>query len=701
MQNQDPQLHNKRPEDPVSVSQRWSDEVLLREIDSLLAHDAFAGQSAAELSPALAPPSTPVQPKPAPPKPAQPEPAPQSGEPDAAAPAPEPPAGSAAAKPAENVAQPEELPDILFHALRVKTPEPQNLSEPAPEQESAPAPKKKTKPPKPKKQKKPKPEPRPVRTPEEACRAYAAGIGSIGLRIVTAAILELLSVFFTLYADLGWEFLPSLFAGSTIPHLLLILLLLIVALSYSVFTETVRALAGGEFPQDVLLSLAALFALIDSFSAASEGRTPFTSAVGLLLLLRMWGCFNRQTALLGTVRMLRDSKPAVGIAELQLPSGKRRGVARAKPDAGEFMEQLEARDDVRRVMGVYTPLAVLLCLAGSAFLATRTRCGYFWTGTLLLLGGVPTASLLCSERVFHLIARRLAAKKAALCGWHGAAVFGGEHTVLVTDRDLFPEGSLSLNGFKVYQGSTERLIAFAAAAARCTGGALHPLFDELLDAHSGRHYSVDNFRFYDSGGVGAQIADDVVLLGSLDFMQRMGVHMDGGSKVRQAAYLSLNGELAAVFAVKYNAPDTVKQGLLTAARSRHFRIVLATRTFFATPEFLKGKFGLPPESVSYPPVRDRLQLSGGKLKKTGAQGALLFKDSFLGFAETVAAGRMLRTAGRTAALLSLGSGLVGMGLMAVLALLPATETATGLNLLLYVLAWLVPTLIVCLWPKRL
>ena len=35
-------------------------------------------------------------------------------------------------------------------------------------------------------------------------------------------------------------------------------------------------------------------------------------------------------------------------------------------------------------------------------------------------------------------------------------MFGGEHAVLVNDDDLFPPGSLSFNGFKVYfSGDTE------------------------------------------------------------------------------------------------------------------------------------------------------------------------------------------------------------------------------------------------------
>ena len=310
------------------------------------------------------------------------------------------------------------------------------------------------------------------------------------------------------------------------------------------------------------------------------------------------------------------------------------------------------------------------------------------------------AGLLAYERLFYLISQRLAASKAALCGYHGAEVFGGDHAILVGDDDLFPEGSLALNGFKVYSGNPDRIIAYAAAATRRSGSALFPLFDQLLDEHNGRHYVVDSFRFYDSGGIGAEIIGDVVLLGSLEFMRRMGVHMDGGTKVRQAVYVSLNGELAAVFAVKYNPPQSVQKGLASIARNRHFKTILVTRTFLGTPSFLKAKFGIPTSSLSYPPTRERLRLSEAEMKQSGAQGALLTKDSFVGFAEAAAGGRVLRSATALASFLALLGGAAGLVLMGILVSLPAYETATAVNLLWYILMWLIPTLLLSGWARH-
>ena len=61
---------------------------------------------------------------------------------------------------------------------------------------------------------------------------------------------------------------------------------------------------------------------------------------------------------------------------------------------------------------------------------------------------------------------------------------------------------------------------------------------------------------------------------------------------------------------------------------------------------------------------------------------------------------MLRSATLGAVILTLLGGAVGLVLMGVLAALPAYETATALNLLLYTAAWLAPTLLLTAWGRH-
>ena len=110
--------------------------------------------------------------------------------------------------------------------------------------------------------------------------------------------------------------------------------------------------------------------------------------------------------------------------------------------------------------------------------------------------------------------------------------------------------------------------------------------------------------------------------------------------------------------------------------------------------------GIPTGSFEYPDTRKRLRLSQAEMKRSGAQGAILARDSFTGFAQAATGGRVLRSATTLGALLAVLSGAIGLLFMGVLASLPAYETATAVNLLLYILAWLAPTLLLTGWGRH-
>lgn len=542
------------------------------------------------------------------------------------------------------------------------------------------------------------PEAPPVLHPEAAYRQYAKPLDMIGSRLILTGMLTMLSLFFTLYQSLHWSFLPEIFSGGTTAYIQFALLFMMVLTNRKpLFRKQARS--GGSRAA-LLLGLAALFTAADCFRAAVELRSPFTVVFGTLTMFFLWGEYSRGLAMTTTIKVLRADKLAAGVSEVPQIGKDGRGLVRTRPDTDRFMEKLETRDLTARVMRVYAPTAALCALALTLLIGLGMKRDISWTGALIFLGSVPTSGLLAFPRLFLLLSRRLAEADAALCGYHGAEVFGGEHAILIGDEDIFPAGSLTLNGFKVYNSNPDRIIAYAAAAARASASALDAVFDDLLVTHNGRLYDVDSFRFYDSGGIGASIGEDVVLMGSLDFMRRMGVHMDKGAKVKQAVYLSLNGELAAVFAIRYAPPDNLRKGLASIAANRHFKGILVTRTFLGTPGFLKAKFGIPAETFHYPATTERIRLSEAELKRTGAQGAILAKDSFAGFAQAVAAGRMLRSTTLGAAILTVLNGITGLLLMGVLAFLPAPEAATALNLLLYSVIWLAPTLLLTVWGRH-
>ena len=500
------------------------------------------------------------------------------------------------------------------------------------------------------------PEEQAVLRPEEAGKLANKSLGTTGTRLLLAAVTEVFALFLTVYGSFGWSFLPQKNGVAVTAYILLALLLITAGLAADIFAEAVQKLRQPQFTAPLLVLLAIFAVSIDTLQAAAAERIPFCAAAGLLPVFLLWDKYDGLMGVLTTLRVLTGAKEPTGIVEVNDVMKGRVGLSRADGSVENFMQNLGQTPPTDKLMQIYVPTAAAVCLIASAVIAAKSGAAFLWTLSLLLLGSIPLIGLLNFSRLFCILAKRLSDFDAALCGWYGAETFGGDHSILAGDSDLFPQKNIKLNGIKMLTKDADRVVGYATATLKVTGSALYPAFEEELQSRNARRFRVERYRFYE-GGVGAEIAGDVVLLGTIDFMKRMGVHMEGGMKLRQAVYASVNGELGAVFAIKLTPKDSVRRGLAAIAENRHFRTIFVTRDFLLTPELISEKYEITLHNTVYPPIKERIRLSETERKEKGKQGALMADDSFGAFAEAAAGGRILKSAVRIAMILTLFNGI--------------------------------------------
>lgn len=599
---------------------------------------------------------------------------------------------------------------------------PAEPAEPAEEAEKAPeAPTEAEKPQKPKREKKPKtpkkqtaekrprpqirlkkpPEEEHILSPEELIYDNRQKLGKSRLRLGLTAAICVLSLFLTVYQAKAMQFIPQLNDARLQSWASVGLLALCMALCFDVIGEGIRQIISLHLRAEALSVVTTLFILIDSFPAIHAGRFPFAAIGTLILCFDLWGLSDGWQANIRTLKSVQAADPPFAVRESEQIRGAESGLYAGSGDVSQFMRDFGKRDLTDRVMEIYVPVMLLLSIAAAGVIAVMYRRDFLWCLTLILMGVTPLCAGLCYKRPFDLLASRLSKLGAALCGWEGAKIFSGRHTILISDADVFPKENISLNGVKLYgDHDMSRMISYASTVTFCCDSPLADLFDQLRETENCRRYDVRAIRSYEGGGVGADIMGDIVLMGSLKFMNSMGVHMDAGMKVKQAVYLSVNGELACVFAMKYKPVHSVANGLDAIVSDSHFDAVLATRDFLVNPAFLQSKYGVDAELLDYPLVKEREALSEKKLSEEGRQGAILGKNSFAEFAAVVAGGRDLRTCVQFGTLLCVFAGLFSGMILALMALLGAVKTASCMNVAILLLVWALPGLLLSRWTKK-
>lgn len=512
------------------------------------------------------------------------------------------------------------------------------------------------------------------------------GAGIFTLLLCVIAVLEHFSILPEAYtADPMIRALPPLAVEA-----------IVCAIGWRIFAGALRSLKRGKVTSGFLTMLLCLVTLLDT---ALYAFLPARAA--LSLPLPVLGAMSVYCALLGESLRLHGMYDTFRIAAIgnapYIVTVTAGGAAKRVGLPGGFSNSARANDPYSRWQSVLLPvfLAAAVVFGVLSTLETKQNALLAWNLSVML----ASANLLAFPMVCALplkrIAARLAKSGSAVAGFSGADAIRRSNCVILTDGDLFPPGTVTLGGLKVFGEESGKVISYAATMAHASQSGLSRLFDTLLEGEGGRLEPLDDLSFYEEGGVSGLIHGETVLFGTAAFCRKMHVTMPGGLSLKTGAFLAVDGTLIAIFAVKYTAAENVDWALHALKRSR-ITPVLAVRDGSITPALLKRKFGTDARAV-YPTVSTRLALS----EKDGEHPyALLYREGLMPYAEIAVGSKRLVHAVRMAAVLSLGSSAVSALLAFYLTFVGAYSALTPVSMLLYLLLWALAALIEGFWADR-
>nr|WP_325205053.1 hypothetical protein [uncultured Oscillibacter sp.] len=449
---------------------------------------------------------------------------------------------------------------------------------------------------------------------------------------------------------------------------------------------------------ELLVSLSALASGLDCAARLLDGQPgetmPYASVSCLALVFAQWGV-RRESK--GNYDMLRaaslDEEPPYLVTNTLQGACKQRG------DVPGFFTTAARSDAATLWQTALLPafLAAALVFAGLSS-AGQERGGDFLLNLSAILPAAATFSLpLCWALPWSKLSEHLQKTGCAVAGWSGAQKISSRRRMIVTDTDLFPPGTVQLNGRKLYGETQEQAVSLAASMARAAGSGLERLFNNLVRSEGGRYEKVDDFSFYEEGGWSGTVKGESVLMGRASFMRKMNVRLPADVNLPTGVFLAVDGELRAAFAVKYTPSENVAFALKLMQRSR-IQPILASRDPNITPALIKRKFSRGAH-MEYPGLSERIALSEAE-KDRDFPRALLFREGLLPYAETVAGSLRLCKAVRRAAAISLLGSWAGTLLTFYLTSLGAYELLNPLALEVFLLLWTLPVLLMADWTGR-
>ena len=456
-----------------------------------------------------------------------------------------------------------------------------------------------------------------------------------------------------------------------------------------------------QFSLNTLLMFSLVACVADGILCLYEVRVPCCAPFSLNMTMSLWCAYHNRTTELKQMDTMRKAIRLDSVALEEDFYNGTPGILRHEGQVEDFMDHYRAPAGPARTLNTYALIALFLSLAigvTSGVLNGAVTGIRFFSASLLL--AVPATAYIAVSRPTATLERKLHKLGAVLCGWHGVSALSTKAAFPLSSEDLFPSGSVKMNGLKFYGSrNPDQVVAYTTAVMVADGGGLAPLFNQLLESRNGYHFEVETLRRYPNGGVGGIVNGEAVLVGTRSFMKEMGIEIPEGAKISQAVYAAIDGVLNGVYAITYNRTKTAALGLTTLCAYRGLTPVMTSGDFMLTEEFIAGKFGVNTRRMAFPERKVRNELVTRRPNEESEVAALTTQEGFVGAAYAVTGARTLRSTCIAGVAVQMVGGILGLLIMLALTVVHAEYLVTPENLLLYELVWMIPGLLITEWTR--
>lgn len=534
---------------------------------------------------------------------------------------------------------------------------------------------------------------------ESAAKYYAGNVKSLRIRFRLSVVLS---------AALIWISFGLPVAGllKTSPTALalscLILELTVVMLGLDIFTAGIMSLVRMKLSLWSLVAISCFTAALDAAVTAALGSSlnglPFSGVAAVSMTFALSGALQTSRGLRLSLRALALSRDPYAVTSEADVSEDGMTLLKSKRGTAGYLRRCEEPDLAENAYGT---VAVFLLAAALVLSVVAAALSKEWNYFFRILAAItapcaPFAAFLSFSLPYSIIARRIFMSGSAIAGWAGLRDIGSSKHLIITDCDIFPAGTLSIESVRILEGTwPEKVISCAGSVICASGSGLGPVFTELMRRNNCSIQRVEEFCCHEGGGLTAMINGEEILCGSASFMHLMGVRLPQKLASKSSVFVSLSGVLTGIFTIKYVPVTSVQDALAGLLHTRR-EPIFAIRDFNITPLMIRQKFRMPTDGFDFPTFAKRYEISAAEPSPDSQISAIISREGLGALVELSDLGRKLFLAAKLSAILSMLCTFIGIALMFTLCLNGAFDSASAENLLTYMFLWLVPVIVLAL-----
>lgn len=224
---------------------------------------------------------------------------------------------------------------------------------------------------------------------------------------------------------------------------------------------------------------------------------------------------------------------------------------------------------------------------------------------------IPICTLLAVNLPMRMLCKKLNAGGAMVAGYPSVKQFCDTNAVMIDSTDLYPEGTVKLDGIKTFANHrTDESVLAAAAILREAGSPMASVFNRgiLNNEQNAKLPEVETVLYEDGMGLVGRVNGERVLVGNRMLMHKYNIHTPSEDyeekyiiEGRRITYLAQQGELVSMFVTTYTPDKEIAEALRKGEQSG-LSYLLRTTDCNITAERIAEDFGLYFRSIKILPT---------------------------------------------------------------------------------------------------
>ncbi|MBQ8910708.1 MAG: hypothetical protein IJY91_06700 [Oscillospiraceae bacterium] len=464
--------------------------------------------------------------------------------------------------------------------------------------------------------------------------------------------------------------------------------------------EGLADLIRGRFSLNTLLIFSFILCCADGIMCLRELRVPCCAAFSLQVVFSLFDTLHRRRTELSQMDILRKATDLTSVRPADEMLDGKKVLVRDEGQVEDFMDSYCVPSTPSKIRSWYAVGALIAAVGvGITGILLQSLSFGIHVAAITLLAATPASFFICLSRPADVLQKRFHKLGTLLCGWEGICKAKGSLVFSVSHKDLFPAGTVKMNGVKFFgTRDPDEVVAYGTALILSDDNGLSPLFEQVLESRNCHHLTAQNVTLY-NGGIGGEVRGEPVLVGSLSFLKEMNVEIPEGLRVCQAVCVAIDGTLCGLFAISYEKSRRAASGLGTLCSYRQIKTVVCDGDFLLTPSFLQAKFGINPNRIQFADAELRAALSKLEPDREGPAVVLSTQHDLASLAYGITGAQALRSASILGLVTHMAGGIIGIAIMLTLTILGASHLLTPMNVILYQLIWSIPGILLTEWPR--